>query len=159
MGNRVVIPKQGRSKVCTTTAPWWTPWSHKDEKHCSESNLVAWYWQGHWEKSTELPAMSAAPKVTCSSTTTSLGMARSLLGKDHAGEQLLIVHIYALMIPHTSKDISCRGPFLQKYFLVVVGARPKWIEIMVVTSTTTKYSIQHLRRIFNTWITRNTGFW
>ena len=42
------------------------------------------------------------------------------------------------------------GPFLGKYFLVVVDAHSKWIEIMVVPSTSAQHTIRHLRSVFAT---------
>ena len=42
------------------------------------------------------------------------------------------------------------GPFLGKYFLVVVDVHSKWIEIMVVPSTSAQHTIRHLRSVFAT---------
>ena len=52
--------------------------------------------------------------------------------------------------PWVRLHIDHAGPFLGKYFLVVVDAHSKWIEIVVVPSTATHHTIQHLRRSFST---------
>ena len=52
--------------------------------------------------------------------------------------------------PWTRLHIDHAGPFLGKYFLVVADAHSKWIDIMVVPSTSTQHTIRHLRTIFAT---------
>ena len=73
--------------------------------------------------------MPATPKSTTSITLTSLGMvgpAQLRLRIDHA------------------------GPFLGKQFLILVDAHSMWMEVKVVPSTATSYTIDKLRRIFAT---------
>ena len=52
--------------------------------------------------------------------------------------------------PWTRLHIDHAGPFLGKYFLVVADAHSKWIEIMVVPSTSSQSTIRSLRSIFAT---------
>ena len=46
--------------------------------------------------------------------------------------------------------IDHAGPFLGKQFLIVVDAHSKWLEVEMVPSTSSSYTIEKLCRIFVT---------
>ena len=50
--------------------------------------------------------------------------------------------------PWLHLHIDHAGPFLGKQFLILVDAHSKWMEVEVVPSTATSYTIAKLRRIF-----------
>ena len=52
--------------------------------------------------------------------------------------------------PWSRLHIDHAGPFLGKYFLVLVDAHSKWMEVLFVPSTSTSCTIQKLRGIFAT---------
>ena len=52
--------------------------------------------------------------------------------------------------PWTRLHIDHAGPFLGKYFLIVMDAHSKWIEVEIVPSTATSHTIQKLRNMFAT---------
>lgn len=47
------------------------------------------------------------------------------------------------------KDFA--GPFMDRMYLVVVGAYSKWPEKIIMDSTTTEKTIEELRKLFSTW--------
>ena len=57
--------------------------------------------------------------------------------------------------PWSRLHIDHAGPFLGKYFLVLVDAHSKWMEVLIVPFTSTSCTIQ---KLCNTWIARNIGF-
>ena len=52
--------------------------------------------------------------------------------------------------PWSRLHIDHAGPFMGKYFLVVVDAHSKWLEVILVPSTSTASTVQKLRAIFAT---------
>ena len=52
--------------------------------------------------------------------------------------------------PWSRVHIDHAGPFQGKMFLVVVDAHSKWLEVVIVPSTTSQVTIQKLREIFAT---------
>ena len=52
--------------------------------------------------------------------------------------------------PWSRLHVDHAGPFLGKYFLLVVDAHSKWLEVMLVPSTSTANTVQKLRIIFAT---------
>ena len=52
--------------------------------------------------------------------------------------------------PWSRIHIDYAGPFLGKWFLVVVDAHSKWVEVAIVSSSTTAVTIEKLRSIFAT---------
>ena len=51
--------------------------------------------------------------------------------------------------PWSSIHIDFAGPFLSKMFLVVVDAHSKWLEVHIMSSTTSISTIEKLRNIFS----------
>ena len=52
--------------------------------------------------------------------------------------------------PWVRLHIDYAGPYLGKWFLVVVDAHSKWLEVKIVNSATTTSTIDHLRSLFAT---------
>ena len=53
-------------------------------------------------------------------------------------------------LPWVRLHIDYAGPYLGKWFLVVVDAHSKWLEVMIVNSANTTNTIEHLRSLFAT---------
>ena len=47
-------------------------------------------------------------------------------------------------------NIDYAGPFLNKMFLVIVDAHPKWLEVLPVSNATTTVTIEQLLNVFTT---------
>ena len=52
--------------------------------------------------------------------------------------------------PWVRLHIDYAGPFLGKWFLIVVDAHSKWLEVMITNSANTTNTIEHLRSLFAT---------
>ena len=52
--------------------------------------------------------------------------------------------------PWARVHVDFFGPFLGKQFFIIVDAHSKWIEVCVVSSTSSQQAIQALRRVFST---------
>ena len=52
--------------------------------------------------------------------------------------------------PWVRLHIDYAGPYLGKWFLIVVDAHSKWLEVKVVNSATTTTTVEHLRSLFAT---------
>ena len=52
--------------------------------------------------------------------------------------------------PWSRLHIDHAGPFQGKYFLVLIDAHSKWMEVDIVPSTATSHTVQRLRHIFAT---------
>ena len=52
--------------------------------------------------------------------------------------------------PWTRIHMDFAGPFLGKYFMVVIDSYSKWMEVEVLSSTTTRVTVKTLQRIFAT---------
>ena len=52
--------------------------------------------------------------------------------------------------PWTRLHIDYAGPYLEKWFLIVVDAHSKWLEVKIVKSATTANTTDHLRSLFAT---------
>ena len=50
--------------------------------------------------------------------------------------------------PWSRIHVDYAGPFLGKWFLIVIDAHSKWIEVAIVTSATSTNTIEKLRAIF-----------
>ena len=62
-------------------------------------------------------------------------------------------HTYSWIWPERPWErvhIDHEGPFLGKYFLIVVDAHSKWMEVPMVPSTSTQSTAQKFRSIFAT---------
>lgn len=51
-------------------------------------------------------------------------------------------------MPWQRIHIDYAGPFMEHYFMVVVDARTKWLEVVPMKSITSFYTIRSLREIF-----------
>ncbi len=104
----------------------------QDEESCSKHCLVAWNRCRFRDEGERLPRMSSQLQVPCPSSTASVGMANcntplgSTIHVDHA------------------------GLFLGKQFLVVVDAHSKWLEVVLVASTSSRVTVDTLCSIFAT---------
>ena len=52
--------------------------------------------------------------------------------------------------PWTRVHIDHAGPFLRHYFLILVDAHSRWLEVYIVPSTSSEATIKVLRHIFST---------
>ena len=127
-GNRVVVPEQGRSKVLQQL--------HEGHPGVTRMKSIArslTWWPGI-DKDIEKTVQNCQP---CQQHQKSPAPAP--------------LHPWEWPDrPWVRLHIDHAGPFLGKYFLVVVDAHSKWIEIVVVPSTATHHTIHNLRRIFAT---------
>ena len=127
-GNRVVVPEQGRSKVVQQL--------HEGHPGVTRMKSIArslTWWPGI-DKDIEKTVQNCQP---CQQHQKSPAPAP--------------LHPWEWPDrPWVRLHIDHAGPFLGKYFLVVVDAHSKWIEIVVVPSTATHHTIHNLRRIFAT---------
>ena len=127
-GTRVVIPEQGRSQVLQQLHD-----GHPGMSRMKSISRSLTWWPGI-DKDIEQTVRNCQP---C-----------QLNQKSPAPAPL---HSWEWPIqPWRRIHIDHIGPFLGKYFLVVVDAHSKWIEIMVVPSTSAQHTIRHLRSVFAT---------
>ena len=124
-GTRVVIPEQGRSQVLQQLHD-----GHPGMSRMKSISRSLTWWPGI-DKDIEQTVRNCQP---CQ--------------RNQKSPAPAPLHSWEWPIqPWRRIHIDHIGPFLGKYFLVVVDAHSKWIEIMVVPSTS---AIRHLRSVFAT---------
>ena len=122
-GCRVVVPKKGQAKVLEQLHqghPGMARMKGLARGIVGIDNYIA----------SKIQTMSTEPKRTSKGSTATMAMAT------------------ATMVSNIHIDHA--GPFMGKMFLVVVDAHSKWLDVVVVPSTSSNITIQKLRMIFAT---------
>ena len=91
--------------------------------------MVAWYW---WSNSNSSEKMCTMPRVPEAPTSSPL----------HPWERPNCSWLWV--------HIDHAGPFLGNFFLLLMDAHSKWLEVITVVSTSTEVMLQKLRTVFAT---------